>query len=125
MTEEQREKAFPVHIELGHEAEGIEMSSKGIKKGKKRTIYPSLYIGGVDGIDEIPEEGCMLVHFKRRNLTVNKNDKGESNASVDLEIHTICLEEESDEDHDDIIDKMYKKSQRKVGDYEEDEDKID
>ena len=35
MTEEQREKEFPIHIELGHEAESFDMSNKGTKEGQE------------------------------------------------------------------------------------------
>lgn len=122
MTEEQREKAFPIHIELGDEATELELTSKGPKKGKKRMVYPALYIANVEGLEQIPEEGCMLVDFKRRNLSINKNEKGDTTASVELEVRTICLEEETDEDTDDMIDKMYKKAKRVVGDDDEDED---
>lgn len=122
MTEEQRERAFPIHIELGRESDDIEITPKGVKKGKKRTIYPTVYIADVDGLQNIPVEGCMLVDFKRRNLSVNENDKGDTTASIELEIRTICLEEEEeDEDTDDMIDKMYKKAKRVVGD-DKDED---
>lgn len=123
MTEEQRERAFPIHIELGEKADDIEITPKGVKKGKKRVVYPTLYIANVDGLQNIPAEGCMLVDFKRRNLSVNENSNGETTASVELEIRTICLEEEEeDEDTDDMIDKMYKKAKKVVGDDNEDDD---
>lgn len=123
MTEEQRERAFPIHIEVGRESDDIEITTKGVKKGKKRMVYPTLYIADVDGLQNIPAEGCMLVDFKRRNLSINENDQGETKASVEIEVRTICLqEEEEDTDMDDMIDKMYKKAKRVVGDDKEEDE---
>lgn len=122
MTEEQREKAFPIHIELGNEMSSIGFDGKKSGKPQKSTIYPTAYISGVEGLEKIPDEGCMLVHFKRNGLTVRKDGNGKSTASVELELHTICLEDEADEDVDDIVDSLYKKATNKSEDSEESED---
>ena len=127
MTEEQREKAFPIHIELGREMSNVDMfsPSKTKAKGKKKMVYPSLFISDIEGLEEIPDEGCMLVHFKRRGMSINKDDKNKTTASVELQIKTICLQDEEDEDTDDMIDKMFKKSQKHVGYRDEDEETED
>lgn len=127
MTESQREKEFPVHIELGKTPE-ITLSepvpaSKSESKGKIKKYYPSLYISDVEGLEDIPEEGCVLIDFKRRSINVNTNQNGKTTTSVELEIHTICMPDdyESEGDMGDVVDKLIKKSNSKKSE-EDDED---
>jgi len=125
MTESEREKEFPVHIELGKTADmgDFPMPGKSDSKGKKKKFYPSLYISDVEGLEDIPEEGCLLIDFKRRSINVRKNDAGKTTTSVELEVHTICMPDdyESEGDMDDVVEKMIKKSNRKSEEDDEDD----
>jgi hypothetical protein len=125
MTESQREKEFPVHIELGKTSEFGELAPniKSESKGKKKKYYPSLYISDVEGLEGIPEEGCVLIDFKRRSINVRTTQDGKTTTSVELEVRTICMPDdyESEGDMDDVVDKLIKKSNSKKSD-EDDED---
>ena len=125
MTESQREKEFPVHIELGKTAEFGETAPaiKPESKGKKKKYYPSLYISDVEGLEGIPEEGCVLIDFKRRSINVRTDQNGKTTTSVELEVRTICMPDdyESEGDMDDVVDKLMKKSNSKKSE-EDDED---
>lgn len=73
LSDAEREKAFPVHIELGD-------------------TPAELSISKVDGLDQLPDKGCALIEY-------TKEDDGEG--GVTLTINTVCLPEdgggESDE----------------------------
>ena len=124
MTESQREKEFPVHIELGKTAEigELAVATESESKGKKKKYYPSFYISDVEGLEGIPEEGCVLIDFKRRSI-VRTDQNGKTTTSVELEVRTICMPDdyESEGDMDDVVDKMIKKSNSKKSE-EDDED---
>lgn len=126
MTEHERQQEFPIHIELGKESDFPSFGED--KKSNKKTMYPTLFIGGIKGLEKLPKEGCMLIDFKRRSMTIN-NVKGESTCSVELECRTICLPEEYEDNDsaDDIVDDLYKKSRKKSrkdddDEYEEDDE---
>jgi hypothetical protein len=125
MTESEREKKFPIHIELGKTAEigELAMNTKSESKGKTKKYYPSFYISDVEGLEGIPEEGCVLIDFKRRSINVRTDQNGKTTTSVELEIHTICMPDdyESEGDMGDVVDKMIKKSNSKKSE-EDDED---
>jgi hypothetical protein len=125
MTESEREKEFPIHIELGKTAEINELTPafKSGSKGKKNKYYPTLYISDIEGLEGIPEEGCVLIDFKRRSINVRTTQDGKTTTSVELEVRTICMPDdyESEGDMDDVVDKMMKKSNSKKSE-EDDED---
>ena len=110
MTEEQREEAFPIHIELGRKMPKIEEVMEARNDSGK--IYPTLYLSNVKGLEDLPEEGCMLVDFKRGSMTVHRNKDGKTTCSVEIECRTICLQDE-DGDEDDIVDYLFKKQAKK------------
>ena len=125
MTESEREKEFPIHIELGKSADmgDFPMTGKSDSKGKKKKFYPTLYVSDVEGLEDIPEEGCILIDFKRRSINVRKSDSGKTTTSVELEVRTICMpnDYESEGDMDDVVEKMVKKSSRKSEEDDEDD----
>jgi hypothetical protein len=120
-------KMFPVEIDLCKDREvpdySAESTGKGPSKPKMKTVMdcPTLYIRGVQGLDQIPEDGYVLVKIHRNSLT--KRTPGEGSGGMvssiggsegdkdghdaELEIHEICLpaadgeaDEEDDEDKD-------------------------
>lgn len=122
LTESQREKAFPIHLEMGKEMPDMEMSDEMDEKPKKKKFYPVVFISDIPGLEHLPEEGCVLMDYKRRSLTVREQD-GETQASVELEIRTLCLPEEyGEEDADDVVESLTKKAFKKKEDDEEDND---
>lgn len=78
-----------------------------LMKGKKqRKIYPSLYISGASGLEDLPREGYALIHFKRRSVTLGDRD-GEECCSAELEVHEIRLPEKGGgEEMGDVADAM-------------------
>ncbi len=100
LSAEEREEAFPVHIELGRKANGMDLPDG--KKGKSKMVYPKVYIDAVPGIEQLPAKGCMLVEFVRDELRIGKDSAGAT-----IELHTICLmESEAEGDYDDLGDKL-------------------
>lgn len=78
-----------------------------LMKGKKqRKVYPSLYISGASGLEDLPREGYALIHFKRRSVTLGDRD-GEECCSAELEVHEIRLPEKGGgEEMGDVADAM-------------------
>ncbi len=70
LTPEEREEAFPIHIELG-------------KTGKGKVTYPVVFIDA-PGLEQLPEKGCALVEYVR-------HEDGS------IEMRRFCLAENSDE----------------------------
>lgn len=71
LTPEEREEAFPTHIDLG-------------KSGKGKVTYPTVFIEDVPGLEQLPEKGCALLEYVR-------HDDGS------IELRRFCLAENSDE----------------------------
>lgn len=96
---------FPVEIDLGKKREEYG-SPVEVSKSEKKTYYPSLYMSDIKGISDIPKEGYALIRFKRgrRNFSDGGEDD-DASASVDLQIHSICLPEE-DRDSGDLMQSM-------------------
>lgn len=121
---------FPVSIDLEIPApKPVDMDimvSKGSRKMKP--IYPSLYISGVDGIENLPREGYALIHFKRRSLTLGDRE-GEECCSAELEIHEMRLPEKAGgEEMGDVADAMKSLAKEKgldVGDMEVEEEEME
>jgi hypothetical protein len=95
LTDKEREAYFPVHIELGKkesEIGGTEMPRPpGTKRGKSRKFYPTIYIDSTPGLEQLPKDGCMLVEFRRKRISIEENGDGDDAAGVTLEIHALCL----------------------------------
>jgi hypothetical protein len=126
MNEKQRERAFPIHVDLGKKMNETQpaMPMDAVKgTPEKKKYYPTVYISDIPGLEDLPEEGCILVDYKRRSITINKRD-GEATCSVELELRTICMPDDYDgsEDLSDIVDDLMSKS---VGKSDEDEDEKD
>jgi hypothetical protein len=128
LSESQREQAFPVHIDLGKKMpEGVpialERDSKG-KKPKSKLYYPTLYVEGVKGLEQLPEEGCILVEFRRKRLSIEERD-GEKTSGVELEIHSLCLPEDLPEiaadDLESVMKKAMDRDEEEDDEYEEEE----
>ena len=120
MTEHEREKEFPIHVELGKK---FNDSLPGmLMKNSKKEHYPTLYIGDVEGLENLPEEGCILVDFKRRSLSIHKREGKNPTCSVELEIRTICMPEEYEENAEDLVDELVKKAYKHDAEEEEDEE---
>lgn len=105
LSDKAREAAFPVHVDLGREesstgniANPVE-DSPGGKKGKPRIYYPTLYIDSAD-LPFLPKEGCMLVEFRRKRMSVEEGSDGEDTTGVTLEIQRLCLPENMDDGDD-------------------------
>ena len=105
LSEKQREAAFPVHIDLGKSMgdmktsgpmDAIPSKKKGEKggKAKERKFYPTVYIDSMPGLEQLPKEGCMLVEFRRKRLSIEENIEGDETAGVTLELRAICLPED-------------------------------
>jgi hypothetical protein len=95
---------FPVSIDL--EVAMPEMDMPLMKGKKQRKVYPSLYISGASGLEDLPREGYALIHFKRRSVTLGDRD-GEECCSAELEVHEIRLPEKGGgEEMGDVADAM-------------------
>ncbi len=82
LSDKEREQAFPVHIELGTKGSDYPMpASPSGKKGKPKMHYPTVYIDSVPGLENLPEEGCMLVDYRRTRLTLETPEDGKDSAA--------------------------------------------
>lgn len=124
MNESQREKAFPIHIELGRTM-GVPVPDEATSKPSKEKFYPTIFVSDVEGLEQLPKEGCILIDYKRRSLSV-REENGKVTASVELEIRTMCLPEEyGEEDADEVVESLTKKAFSKKDDDDDDEDDND
>lgn len=95
---------FPIHIDLGKmpdENSPVAESADG-KKAKRKPYYPTLYISGIEGLGDLPKDGCALIEFRRKRMSVDTPEDGEDTGSVELQIKTICLMEPKDGDGEDL-----------------------
>jgi len=131
LTDKEREDYFPIHIDLGKKesAMGMPMAipseKSGGKKPKSQTYFPSVYIDAMPGLEQLPKEGCMLVEFRRKRLTIEENGAGEDTAGVTLELRRICLADDSAEDAAQDLDaalSQYGKNTAKKSDDADDEE---
>lgn len=95
MTEKERESEFPVHIDLGKKEDnsGVFSPASLAPAGKHtpKVYYPMLYIDGVDGLDQLPKEGCILIKYRRKKLSLDEGSDGEDKTGAMLEIRALCL----------------------------------
>jgi hypothetical protein len=126
MSDKEREEAFPIHIPLGRKAD----LPMGGGKGKGKLHYPMVYVDAIPGLEQLPKEGCMLVEFRRKRLSIEENGDGESTAGVGLELRVFCLPENFPEDAADDLDAALSRfgqeekpaDEDSDDDYEEDEE---
>lgn len=105
MNESERNAAFPVHVDLGRKEPDMGLAiapAPSDKKGKfkPRVMYPTLYIDSAEGMPALPKEGCMLVEFRRKRMSVEENLDGKETSGVTLEIRALCLPDEAEEGDD-------------------------
>ena len=74
------------------------MTQEGGKKDKPKKYYPTVYIDAIPGLEKLPKEGCMLVHYVRKRLTLEDGADGEEQAGVTLELKRICLDGDAEDE---------------------------
>lgn len=111
---------FHSEIDLGREVNdgGAEML-RAPKGGKKRKVYPVLYIENVEGLPMLPKEGCAMVKFRRTRMSVEENGNGDESGGVTLEIRRLCLSDDM-EDSEDLEGAMKKAFKSETDDEDED-----
>lgn len=92
------------------------------KPKKMRTYYPTLYIEGVPGLEALPKEGCMMVKFSRKRLSLEEDREGEEKTGATLEIRSICLPEGDGETLEDAFSKMAHDDDEEEAEDEEDDE---
>lgn len=105
------EKLFPNKIDLGREEVSIYPidSEKGTKTEKKKiTIYPTLYIDYVEGMEALPDSGYVLAKIELVGTDKRKDryNAGRTKGSMTLEVQAICLPEDG-ETEESLISKMF------------------
>lgn len=118
------EASFPVKIDLGRKESrdmAIPMSAESTKgkRGKPRTFYPSLYVDAIEGLDQLPKDGYMLVKFRRKSLRIDEDMDGKEKAGVTLEIRQLCLPEDMAEEGADDLDAVLSRYGKAANDTEE------
>lgn len=103
MTTSERKSDFPVKIDLGRKETGVNfaaspMAPESGKKDNPKKYYPTVYIDAIPGLEKLPKEGCMLVHYTRKRLTLEDGADGEEQAGVTLELHRICLDGDAEDE---------------------------
>lgn len=111
MTEHEREKAFPIHVELGKRVTETAMPET-VSNVSSKKYYPTLFINEIDGLEGLPKEGCILLDYKLRSKTVRQSE-GKTTCSVELECRTICMPDDYEGDMEDIVESMVKKAYAK------------
>lgn len=106
---------FPIHIDLGRmpDERDVPMEATGDKKEKRKPYYPTLYISGIEGLGDLPKDGCALIEFHRNRVSVDTPEDEKGSGSVELQIKTICLMEDSG-DNESLADAL-KKGMREKG----------
>ena len=113
---------YPVKLELGKEVEDYcepcTQSSKPEKGKKKKTVYPCLYLNGIEGLEDIPKEGHAIITFKRIGMTLRERN-GEADNSVELEISDVHFQAKGKKDEEED---MAEGMKRMMDDDESEED---
>lgn len=101
---------FPHEIDLGREEPdyGAPKPVETESPRKARKFYPTLYIDAIEGMPALPKEGCMMVKFRRKRMSVEENMDGKETAGMTLEIRKLCLPEDMAEEGEDMQDAMKK-----------------
>lgn len=92
---------------------------------------PTIYLDEIPGIEDFPEQGTMVVKFKRTSLSVRTDDRG-TRVSMSLEIPCICeimpekglkeLEEKAEDALDKLLAEAAKENSSEESEGEEDKD---
>ena len=102
MSEQPYDPNYPVMIDVDRKVPDFGAEAPGKKsKPKDKTMGASLYLTGGGELAQIPKSGYALIEFDRTKISLGKggglggpSSEGEE-ASVELEIHTICLPEDA------------------------------
>src|SRR6185437_2488537 len=74
--------------------------------------YPSVYIEGVDGLSDLPEQGTITFRFKRTSKTDRVDRDGDKSTSVSLDLLEVVDATKEDakkvDDREDQLDKLAK-----------------
>jgi hypothetical protein len=88
-----------------------------------------VYLDSVPGLEQLPKEGCILVGFRRKRISIEEGENGAESAGVSLELRHFCLPEDYPEEaRGDLADAFRAPSaageDKESGDetYDEDED---
>lgn len=86
---------FTNEIDLGREDDLVATASSSSKnsKGQRRKFYPTLYIDGIKNMPSMPKEGCVMVKYRRKRMSVEESADGKETSGVTLEIRKLCLPE--------------------------------
>jgi hypothetical protein len=113
MSDKKYDQMFPVKIDLGRKEKPYDypMSSSDSKKDKKKaktiTVYPSLYVDYVEGMEKLPEKGCIMIKYEVVGIDKRKDRyTGDRKGSLTLEVKCFCLPEK-EESSDSLIDGMF------------------
>lgn len=114
MSDKKYDEMFPVKIDLGREEKPYDYpmstsDSEKKKKPKKITIYPTLYISNVKGLESLPGKGCLLIKYEVEDIGARKDRyTGDFKGNVSLQVKCLCLPEK-EESADSLIEEMFSK----------------
>lgn len=76
-------------IQLGEKIDyGAEPSVAPVADKKEKMSYPTLYLSGVEGLDELAGKGIAQIEYRMRSCTVREDDEGRD-YSAEIEIISI------------------------------------
>ena len=107
---------FPHEIDLGKAPptdSPVNPTNAKSEKGKK--FYPTLYISGIEGIEDLPKEGEALVYFRRRRISHEEDSKGAETSSAELEVTKLCLPEKPEVGAEEDLGNALKKTAKEEG----------
>jgi hypothetical protein len=127
MTEPEANEDYPVSIDLGKKIEAIPAAATDDANPKNEKSYPSVYLSGIEGLEKLPPEGCVLVKYKLGDVTIRKpKGGGAPEVSCEFQMQRICMPDDmggygdddsegADGDMGSIVDSMAKKAGVKFG----------
>lgn len=85
-------------IDLGRKVSDLTtpMGASASRKGKSRVIYPTLYIDGVEGLEDLPKDFCAVVRCHRLELSVRDDENGDEKTGAQLEVRSLKLCDDQD-----------------------------
>jgi hypothetical protein len=96
-------------IDLGRKS-GCSGCPEPVSEDKDHVYYPSVYIDGGKELADIPDEGTMLVRYKKTRTTTEEPAEGKKRTSVSLDLLEILetTEENSQkvDDREKALDKL-------------------
>ena len=108
---------FPHEIDLGKAppTDSLAAPSEGAKSAKDKKYYPTLYISGIEGIEDLPKEGEALIYFRRRRISHEEDSKGAETSSAELEVTKLCLPEKPEVGAEEDLGNALKKTAKEEG----------